>query len=56
METHEVISGSGVCNNDGTEIAYEPGVISILQKNVPHEVTAGKEGLYLFAKFMPALN
>ena len=22
---------------------------------VPHEVSAGPEGLYLFAKFMPAL-
>ena len=28
---------------------------SIMQAGVPHEVTAGSEGLYLFAKFMPAL-
>lgn len=56
LETHEVISGSGVCINAGTEITYEPGVISILPMNIPHEVTAGSEGLYLFAKFMPALN
>lgn len=56
LETHEVISGHGVCNNEGAEIKYEPGVISILPMNIPHEVTAGNEGLYIFAKFMPALN
>lgn len=56
LETHEVIVGSGVCINDGAEIRYEPGVISILPRNVPHEVTAGSEGLYIFAKFMSALN
>lgn len=56
LETHEVISGNGVCVNNGTTMAYEPGVITILPMNVPHEVTAGKDGLYLFAKFMPALN
>lgn len=56
LETHEVISGSGVCLNDGTDIVYEPGVITILPMQTPHEVTAGENGLYLFAKFMPALN
>lgn len=56
LETHEVISGSGICINAGTEITYEPGVISILPMNIPHEVSAGNEGLYLFAKFMPALH
>lgn len=56
LETHEVISGNGVCINNGTTIAYEPGVITILPMNVPHEVTASEDGLYLFAKFMPALN
>lgn len=56
LETHEVISGEGVCLNAGAKIKYEPGVISILPMNIPHEVTAGSEGLYIFAKFMPALN
>ena len=56
LETHEVISGNGICINEGTEIKYEPGVISILPMDIPHEVTAGSEGLYIFAKFMPALN
>ncbi|MCH5271475.1 MAG: cupin [Lachnospiraceae bacterium] len=56
LETHEVIAGNGVCVNDNAEIIYKSGVISILPKNVPHEVIAGSEGLYLFAKFMPALT
>ena len=55
LETHEVIKGSGKCVNAGSTILYEPGTISIMQAGVPHEVTAGSEGLYLFAKFMPAL-
>lgn len=56
LETHEVISGNGICINNGTEIKYEPGIISILPVNVSHEVIAGSDGLYIFAKFMPALN
>ena len=55
LETHEVISGTGVCVNDGVELPYEAGVISIFPIGVPHEVIAGDDGLYLFAKFMPAL-
>ena len=55
LETHEVISGSGVCVNNGTKLFYEAGVISIFPIGVPHEVIAGEDGLYLFAKFMPAL-
>ena len=55
LETHEVISGTGVCVNDGVELPYETGVISIFPVGVPHEVIAGDDGLCLFAKFMPAL-
>lgn len=55
LETHEVIAGSGVCINDGNTIPYEAGTISIMSVGVPHEVNAGKDGLYLFAKFIPAL-
>jgi quercetin dioxygenase-like cupin family protein len=55
LETHEVIAGSGVCINDGAEISYETGIISIMPTGIPHEVNAGANGLYLFAKFFPAL-
>lgn len=54
LETHEVIAGSGVCINDGTAIPYAPGVISIMPAGIPHEVNAGEDGLFLFAKFIPA--
>jgi quercetin dioxygenase-like cupin family protein len=55
LETHEVIAGSGTCINDGAQITYTPGTISIIPAAMPHEVTADDNGLYLFAKFMPAL-
>lgn len=55
LETHEVISGAGVCVNDGKKLTYEAGAISIFPMGVPHEVIAGEKGLFLFAKFIPAL-
>jgi quercetin dioxygenase-like cupin family protein len=55
LETHEVIAGIGYALNDGVKIQYEPGIISVMPAKVHHEVHAGDEGLYLFAKFMPAL-
>lgn len=54
-EIHEVGGGFGVCINGGAELKYKAGVISVMQAGVPHEVTAGSGGLYLFAKFIPAL-
>jgi len=56
LETHEVIAGTGTCVNNGAELIYEPGVISILPMGLPHEVKAGADGLCLFAKFIPALT
>ena len=55
LETHEVIAGSGKCINNGREIIYNPGVISIMPTGIHHEVHAGEDGLFLFAKFIPAL-
>lgn len=54
-ETHEVIAGEGICINEGCEINYLPGVISIMKMGTEHKVIAGNDGLYLFAKFIPAL-
>ena len=55
LETHEVIAGRGACVNDNMTIPYEPGILSVFPAYVPHEVNTGEDGLYLFAKFMPAL-
>ena len=55
LETHEVIAGDGTCINGGVSQQYTPGTIAILPAKVHHEVRAGEQGLYLFAKFFPAL-
>jgi len=52
IELHEVIAGSGICLNEGRELPYEPGTVTVLARNSPHEVRAGDEGLCLFAKFI----
>lgn len=56
LETHEVIMGSGTCINAGQNSPYEPGTVSIIAAGIEHEVVAGDDGLYLFAKFFPALS
>jgi len=55
LETHEVAAGYGVCNTAGQELVYEAGNIAVIPAGVEHEVIAGNDGLYLFAKFIPAL-
>ena len=54
MELHEVIRGCGSCLMYQGEIAYVPGVMGLIDRNEFHEVKAGKEGLFLFAKFIAA--
>ena len=54
-ETHEVIAGFGVCRNQNEDIAYRAGLISLIEPGARHAVSAGEEGLLLFAKFIPPL-
>ncbi len=54
-ELHEVAGGTGYCVLDGRHIPYEPGVAAILPENTPHMVQAHDGGLFLLAKFVPAL-
>jgi quercetin dioxygenase-like cupin family protein len=54
-ETHEVIAGSGVCRNQDEDIEYRAGLISLIEPGMRHAVSAGEEGLLLFAKFIPPL-
>lgn len=54
-ETHEVIAGNGVCQNRNEDIVYRVGVLSLIEPGAPHAVTAGEEGILLFAKFIPPL-
>ena len=56
IELHEVIYGEGKMLLDKKEIDYTIGKACIIPANVPLKVVAGKGGLYLFAKFTPALQ
>jgi hypothetical protein len=40
---------------ENDRLAYAPGTMSVIARNVPHEVQAGGDGLYLFAKFVSLL-
>jgi quercetin dioxygenase-like cupin family protein len=55
IELHEVIEGAGICNLNGTELNYFPGDCAVIPEDVKHKVVAGKNGLILYAKFIPAL-
>ncbi|MCL1825213.1 MAG: cupin domain-containing protein [Betaproteobacteria bacterium] len=52
MELHEVVAGSGRCETQNGIFPYAPGTISVIPRNMPHEVHAGENGLYLLAKFV----
>jgi len=55
LEIHEVISGSAKAMVGEKEVDYLPGVIGVLPAGVPHRIAAGEEGIYILAKFTPAL-
>lgn len=55
IEIHEVIFGAAECRIAAGEFTYRPGVIKAIPQDVPHSVTAGKDGVYILAKFTPAL-
>ena len=55
IEIHEVVAGSGKMYLDGKEIDYTVGQICLIPANVSHKVVAGKDGIYILAKFTPAL-
>lgn len=56
MELHEVIAGDGVCIMKEKEIPYNPGIIAVIPPDITHRVTAGTNGVFILAKFLPALE
>lgn len=54
-ELHEVIAGSGSCIIGDMEVTYNPGDSALIPGDTPHKVLAGETGLFLLAKFIPAL-
>lgn len=55
LETHEVVAGKGICKSKELELSYEIGNIGVFSAGIEHEIIAGDEGLYIFAKFLPSL-
>ena len=55
LEIHEVIAGFGTLSLDKDQVTYNVGSISVIPANINHKVVAGNEGLYILAKFSPAL-
>jgi quercetin dioxygenase-like cupin family protein len=54
-ELHEIIQGSGICTIEQSKIEYHKGVIGFIPADKNHSITAEQEGLFLLAKFFPAL-
>jgi quercetin dioxygenase-like cupin family protein len=54
-ELHEIVSGSGQCFIEQTKYEYKKGVVGYIPADKNHSVIAGSEGLFLLAKFFPAL-
>ena len=54
-EIHEIVEGTGSGFIDEKEIEYKAGIISFIPADINHHVIAGIEGLFIFAKFFPAL-
>ena len=55
VELHEVLSGQGICELEGLETAYAPGVCMVLPRGAVHRVAAQGTDMHLLAKFAPAL-
>jgi len=55
MELHEVVAGNGSCTIGEETFDYFPGILSCIPDDIKHSVKAGDGGLYILAKFSPAL-
>ncbi|WP_353119100.1 cupin domain-containing protein [Nitratidesulfovibrio sp.] len=54
-ELHEVMHGSGRAEVSGKGMDYRPGSVNVIPMGTAHRVQAGDDGLWLLAKFFPAL-
>lgn len=55
VEIHEVIYGDGTFYIADNTVGYNLGSIGVIPANVSHKVEAGENGIYILAKFTPAL-
>jgi quercetin dioxygenase-like cupin family protein len=54
-ELHEVLEGSGLCIIEESSVKYKKGVIGFIPADKNHSLKASESGLFLMAKFFPAL-
>lgn len=54
-ELHEVVEGNGICTIGEKDYVYNPGDSAVILHDIKHKVVAGESGLFLLAKFIPAL-
>ena len=54
-ELHEVVNGFGYCMLGQKKLNYQKGVTGIIPADSDHMIKAGDKGLFLLAKFFPAL-
>lgn len=59
MNIGKVFESGAVCGIDfeteSNNIDYKPGTVGVIPPNTEHKVAAGKDGLFILAKFTPAL-
>lgn len=55
LEIHEVVAGDAICYIGKNKVNYASGIIGVIPANVSHKVEAGADGIYILAKFTPAL-
>ena len=55
IETHEIIAGNGKLIHSKKTFTYNSGDISLFSKGSEHAILAGENGIWLFAKFFPAI-
>lgn len=55
LELHEVVEGYGYCTIGERKLNYIPGTLAVIPADISHKVEAGSNGIYLLAKFSPAL-
>ncbi len=55
FEIHEVIEGSGTCFLVNKIIIYSVGSVAVIPADTIHKIAAGNDGMYILAKYSPAL-
>jgi mannose-6-phosphate isomerase-like protein (cupin superfamily) len=55
LEIHYVISGDGTCQIADETVSYVVGSVGTIPSNISHKIMAGKNGICILSKYVPAL-